>query len=94
MIDRYIGYIASVRRYSVRTQQIYRDVLEQFASVTGMSDFSTVNPQQGMRIAFRYTNGANAITSWNLDNFVVDLIPNCLSPDKHSVSVYNITNIG
>ena len=43
MIDRYIGYIASVRRYSVRTQQIYRDVLEQFASVTGMSDFSAVN---------------------------------------------------
>ena len=43
MIDRYIDYIASVRRYSVRTQQIYRDVLEQFASVTGIGDFSTVN---------------------------------------------------
>lgn len=42
MIDRFIGYISSVRRYSVRTQQIYRDVLEQFASFTGISDFSTV----------------------------------------------------
>ena len=44
MIDRYIGYIASVRRYSPRTQQIYRDVLEQFASFTGITDFSTVKP--------------------------------------------------
>ena len=44
MIDRYIGYIADVRRYSVRTQQIYRDVLEQFASFTGIADFSTVKP--------------------------------------------------
>ena len=42
MIDRFIGYISSVRRYSVRTQQIYRDVLEQFASFTGISDFSCV----------------------------------------------------
>ena len=43
MIDRYIGYIASVRRYSVRTQQIYRDVLEQFASFSGIEDFSQVS---------------------------------------------------
>jgi len=43
MIDSYIGYITSVRRYSPRTQQIYRDVLEQFASFTGISDFSTVS---------------------------------------------------
>ena len=42
MIDRYIGYIASVRRYSVRTQQIYREVLEQFASFDEVSDFSAV----------------------------------------------------
>ncbi len=42
MIDRYIGYIASVRRYSTRTQQIYRDVLEQFASYTGIVDYSKV----------------------------------------------------
>ena len=44
MIDRYIGYIAAVRRYSVRTQQIYREVLEQFASFTGITDFSSVKP--------------------------------------------------
>ena len=43
MIDSYIGYITSVRRYSPRTQQIYRDVLEQFASFSGISDFSTVS---------------------------------------------------
>ena len=44
MIDSYISYISSVRRYSVRTQQIYREVLEQFASATGIGDFSTVTP--------------------------------------------------
>ena len=43
MIDSYIDYIASVRRYSPRTQQIYRDVLEQFASSCAITDFSTVN---------------------------------------------------
>ena len=43
MIDSYIDYIASVRRYSPRTQQIYRDVLEQFASSCDITDFSTVN---------------------------------------------------
>ncbi|MBQ9878005.1 MAG: tyrosine-type recombinase/integrase [Bacteroidales bacterium] len=42
MIDGYIGYIASVRRYSTRTQQIYRDVLEQFASSCDITDFSAV----------------------------------------------------
>jgi integrase/recombinase XerC len=42
MTDRFIGYITTVRRYSVRTQQIYRDVLDQFVSFTGISDFSTV----------------------------------------------------
>lgn len=30
-IDAYIDYISGIRRYSVRTQQIYRDVLERFA---------------------------------------------------------------
>ena len=43
MIDSYIDYIASVRRYSPRTQQIYRDVLEQFASSCDITDFSSVN---------------------------------------------------
>ena len=46
MIDRYIGYIASVRRYSARTQQIYRDVLEQFASFSGIDDFSQVSASE------------------------------------------------
>ena len=46
MIDRYIGYIASVRRYSVRTQQIYREVLEQFASFDEVSDFSAVKANE------------------------------------------------
>ena len=32
MIDRYLIYIASVRRYSLRTQQIYRSVLDSFAA--------------------------------------------------------------
>lgn len=32
MIDRYLIYITSVRRYSPRTQQIYRSVLESFAA--------------------------------------------------------------
>ena len=44
MIDKYIGYIADVRRYSQRTQQIYRDVLEQFASYAQITDFSEVTP--------------------------------------------------
>ena len=51
MIDRYIGYIASVRRYSVRTQQIYREVLEQFAALAGDLGFTirgmTYSPVKG-----------------------------------------------
>ena len=31
MIDAYITYIRDIRRYSPRTQDIYRDVLEDFA---------------------------------------------------------------
>ncbi|MBP5796182.1 MAG: tyrosine-type recombinase/integrase [Bacteroidales bacterium] len=46
MIDSYIDYIASVRRYSPRTQQIYREVLEHFASSCNITDFSTVNAAQ------------------------------------------------
>ncbi|MBO7117425.1 MAG: tyrosine-type recombinase/integrase [Bacteroidales bacterium] len=46
MIDSYIDYIASVRRYSPRTQQIYRDVLDHFASSCDITDFSTVNAAQ------------------------------------------------
>lgn len=35
MIDRYLIYISSVRRYSPRTQAIYRVVLEEFAAFAG-----------------------------------------------------------
>lgn len=58
----------------------------------GPFDLSSVTPQQGQRIAFRYTNGSNNLTSWNLDDIIVDLIPDCVSPDKHSVTVSNITD--
>lgn len=36
MIDRYLQYIADIRRYSPRTQQIYRSVLEEFFSFAGI----------------------------------------------------------
>ena len=38
MIDRYLIYIASVRRYSPRTQQIYRSVLESYAAFVKTPD--------------------------------------------------------
>ena len=38
-IDSYISYIAGVRRYSLRTQEIYRSVLEEFRDYSG--DLST-----------------------------------------------------
>lgn len=41
MIDQYLLYIASVRRYSPRTQQIYRSVLESYADFCG----STLLPE-------------------------------------------------
>lgn len=34
LIDRYIRYVSSVRRYSARTQEGYRDVLSQFEAYT------------------------------------------------------------
>ena len=56
----------------------------------GPYNFSSINWQPGMRIAFRYQN-SNANNAWNLDDFVVTLIPNCTSPDKHSVTIDNVT---
>ena len=41
----------------------------------GPYNFSSINWQPGMRIAFRYQN-SNANNAWNLDDFVVTLIPN------------------
>lgn len=37
-IDSYLRYISSVRRYSVRTQDIYRRVLEEYASFAGLAE--------------------------------------------------------
>ena len=34
MIERYLQYLASVRRYSERTRQIYREVLEEYTAYT------------------------------------------------------------
>lgn len=42
MIDKYISYISSVRRYSARTQQIYRSVLESFFSYADKLDVNNV----------------------------------------------------
>ena len=38
MIDKYISYIKDVRRYSVRTQELYRAALEDFAAWVGEDD--------------------------------------------------------
>ena len=42
----------------------------------------------GARIALRF-NGYSGL-SWNLDDFVVELAPNCTSPEKTSVTASNI----
>lgn len=44
MIDRYIDYITSVRRYSERTCEIYRGTLEEFAEFSGISDDWKITP--------------------------------------------------
>lgn len=46
MIDRYIDYIGSVRRYSPRTCAIYREVLEGFAEFSGISGDWKITPVQ------------------------------------------------
>lgn len=46
MIDRYIDYITSVRRYSPRTCAIYREVLEEFAEFSGISRDWKITPVQ------------------------------------------------
>ena len=48
----------------------------------GPFDFNTIGVTEG-RIALRY-HGANSygVVSWNLDDIVVQLIPNCPSPEK------------
>ena len=56
----------------------------------GPFDFSNVQATSG-RIAILFSgNGSGA--GWNLDDFTVELIPNCPSPVKTSVTVDNITS--
>ena len=54
----------------------------------GPFDFSTVTAANG-RIALRYNNSFASYNSWNLDDFVVELAPDCAVPTDLAVS--NIT---
>lgn len=62
-----------------------------YTNLIGPYDLSSVTPQAGMRIAFRYSH-YSLNDSWNLDDFTVSLIPDCPSPEKHSITVTEITN--
>ena len=57
----------------------------------GPFDFNGVTATSG-RIALRYTNSA-AAESWNLDDFTVEIAPQCPSPVKNSVTASNISDI-
>jgi len=56
----------------------------------GPFDFNGMTAPAGSRIALRYTNTGSATASWNLDDFTVELIPNCPSPVKTSVQASNV----
>lgn len=56
----------------------------------GPFDFNGVQAADG-RIAILFT-GPGSSSGWNLDDFVVELIPNCPSPVKTSVTVTNVTS--
>ena len=56
----------------------------------GPFDFNGIQAASG-RIAIRFT-GSGSSSGWNLDDFTVELIPNCPSPVKTSVTVTNITS--
>ena len=65
-----------------------------FGNFMGTYDFSGVTASDG-RIALRYTSNYSGI-SYNLDDFMVQIIPNCPSPVKNSVvatsvGAYNAT---
>lgn len=49
LIDRYLQYVTTVRRYSPRTAAIYRDVLERFAAFSGAEDLAAVLTPAGIR---------------------------------------------
>ena len=38
LVDRYISYVSAVRRYSVRTQEVYADILKRFVGYSCQSD--------------------------------------------------------
>ena len=59
-----------------------------FGNLIGPFDFNGVQATSG-RMALRYSN-TNANVSWNLDDFVVELGPDCPSPVKTSVAVSSI----
>lgn len=46
MINRYINYISTVRRYSPRTCEIYKEVLEEFSEFSGISGNWEITPTQ------------------------------------------------
>jgi hypothetical protein len=54
-------------------------------------DFNSLEQTEG-RIAMRYTNMTNPGESWNLDDFQVQQIPSCPSPEKESVSVSDLNS--
>ena len=54
-------------------------------------DFNSLEQTEG-RIAMRYTNMTNPGESWNLDDFQVNPIPECPSPEKSSVVASDVTD--
>ena len=57
----------------------------------GAFDFNSVVATSG-RIALRYTS-SSASQSWNLDDFTVEIAPQCPSPVKNSVTATNIGDV-
>ena len=45
MIDRYLEYLSTVRRYSPRTVEIYRSVLEEYQRFTDCTDCTEISVQ-------------------------------------------------
>ena len=56
----------------------------------GPFDFSGVQATSG-RIALLYT-GSNTSSGWNMDDFIVEIIPDCSAPAANSVTVDNVTD--
>ena len=63
-----------------------------FGNLMGPFDFNGVQATSG-RIALRFTSNTPSYSdplSWNLDDFTVELTPNCPSPAKTSVQATNV----